>query len=394
MKSIILCAAFVAFCGLCVGQDLPPFTDKECIKNAYPPAQERNIGNFILNLDLPPEDRWTPLVKKHAPQMQELLAALKSFVGNIVANKTRFFEIVDDLLGPLSDTFPEPYRSELRGIAKAANMQLGDIVLYNIFYEINPLCTSIVGQDKTGKLFHARNMDYGEFLGWTPETQTWTLTETLKPTIANVIYQKNGTTVAKAVHFAGYIGVITGIKQNVMTISMNSRSGNSLEGYLQILEYVLGARDRMFTGFFNRDVMMNSTSFEMAKKHIMNDKILSNAYFILGGSKAGEGAVISRSRDALENVRMLNPSNGTWFLAQTNYDSFKQNPPFFDNRLKPAKKCINELTQAGFNLEGIFNVLATKPVLNLATAYTALMQVNEGHLESYIGRCPQPCYPW
>ena len=44
-----------------------------------------------------------------------------------------------------------------------------------------------------------------------------------------------------------------------MTISMNSRSGNSLEGYLQILEYVLGARDRMFTGFFNRDVMMNST---------------------------------------------------------------------------------------------------------------------------------------
>ena len=41
-----------------------------------------------------------------------------------------------------------------------------------------------------------------------------------------------------------------------MTISMNARSGDTLQGYLQILEYVLGARDRMFTGFFNRIVMM------------------------------------------------------------------------------------------------------------------------------------------
>ena len=45
-------------------------------------------------------------------------------------------------------------------------------------------------------------------------------------------------------------------------------------------------------------------SFEEAKNHIMNDKILSNAYFILGGSKSGEGAIITRSRDKLENVRM------------------------------------------------------------------------------------------
>ena len=42
----------------------------------------------------------------------------------------------------------------------------------------------------------------------------------------------------------------------------------------------------------------------------------------------------------------LNPANGTWFLVQTNYDSYEQDPPFFDNRLKPAKKCLTEMTQA------------------------------------------------
>ena len=39
------------------------------------------------------------------------------------------------------------------------------------------------------------------------------MTEDLKSTLVNVEYQKNNKTVAKAVHFAGYIGVITGIKQ-------------------------------------------------------------------------------------------------------------------------------------------------------------------------------------
>lgn len=35
----------------------------------------------------------------------------------------------------------------MKGIANATNVNLSEIVLYNIFYEIFTLCTSIVGQD-------------------------------------------------------------------------------------------------------------------------------------------------------------------------------------------------------------------------------------------------------
>ncbi len=35
-----------------------------------------------------------------------------------------------------------------------------------MFYEIFTLCTSIVGQDNNGKIYHARNLDFGLFLGW------------------------------------------------------------------------------------------------------------------------------------------------------------------------------------------------------------------------------------
>ncbi len=39
-------------------------------------------------------------------------------------------------------------------------------MLYNVFYEIFTLCTSIVGQDSNGNVYHARNLDFGLFLGW------------------------------------------------------------------------------------------------------------------------------------------------------------------------------------------------------------------------------------
>ena len=46
----------------------------------------------------------------------------------------------------------------------------------------------------------------------------------------------------------------------------------------------------------------------------------------------------------------LNPSNGTWFLVETNYDNW-QDPPFFDDRRTPATKCMNKMTQAVRNYE-------------------------------------------
>lgn len=41
----------------------------------------------------------------------------------------------------------------------------GDIVLYNIFYEVFSVCTSIIGQTENGTLLHARNLDFGLLMG-------------------------------------------------------------------------------------------------------------------------------------------------------------------------------------------------------------------------------------
>lgn len=113
----------------------------------------------------------------------------------------------------------------------------------------------------------------------------------------------------------------------------------------------------------------------------------------LGGSKSGEGAVITRTVDATIDTWNLNVSNHTWFILETNYDRWKK-PLAIDDRRTPATKCMNALGPVNATLPGIFDVLNTKPVLNKLTAYTALMHVQTGRLETYLRYCPDPCYPW
>ncbi|CAF4518444.1 unnamed protein product, partial [Rotaria magnacalcarata] len=48
----------------------------------------------------------------------------------------------------MADTLPAPYGDEMKGISQATGVPLGEIVLYNIFYEIFTLCTSIVAEDQ------------------------------------------------------------------------------------------------------------------------------------------------------------------------------------------------------------------------------------------------------
>jgi acid ceramidase len=85
----------------------------------------------------------------------------------------------------MADTLPAPYGDEMKGISQVTGLSLGtnknqrhttfmygcrsifsgEIVLYNIFYEISSLCTSVVGQDTYGRIIHGRSLDFGLLMG-------------------------------------------------------------------------------------------------------------------------------------------------------------------------------------------------------------------------------------
>ncbi|XP_030836959.1 acid ceramidase [Strongylocentrotus purpuratus] len=376
-----------------LGQDLPPFTDRNCRTDAYPPQASDAAPKFVFNMDLDPKDRWTELVQPKSANISFLIDDIKSLVGLLLGKKLTS-EVINDLFGPVVTSLPDPYDRELQGIAEATGIPIGEIVMMNIFYEIESFCTAVVAQDMKGDIYHARNMDFGQFIGWDVKTDQWIITERLRPLVTNVEYQKGGKVVARAVHFAGYAGILTGLKPGVVSLNINSRHKLKDIGFLGFIEWILGDRKAYWTGFALRDAILMATDFNSTVEHLSTVDTMVPSYLTVGGVNPGEGAVITKAKgNTSDAIRRINADQGKWFVVQTNYDSWK-NPPFYDDRRDPAIKCMKNMTQANVSSKSFYNVLSTKPVLNMLSLFTALMHVREGTLDTYIRHCPQPCYPW
>ena len=74
-------------------------------------------------------------------------------------------------------------------------------------------------------------------------------------------------------------------------------------------------------------------------------KLAAPVYFILSGTKPGEGALFSRDRE--ENPQPLALDN-TWYLLETNYDHWIE-PPVYDDRRAWGLYYMNEVKQSGFD---------------------------------------------
>jgi len=375
---------------ICLAQ-VPPYPE-ECVSGRYPPPERDKVPNYVINLDLSPTQRWNELAADKSEQIKHLLTTFKTFVRAWGNASEEVIQFIDSDLGYLAETFPAPFGDEMKGIGKASGIPLGEIVLYNIFYELFTVCTSIVAQDSSGKLYHARNLDFGLFMGWNIQNKTWKITEALRPTLVNLEFTRNGKTLYKSVNYAGYVGVITGIKPGVFTFSMDERF-NINGGYIGVIEWLLGDRKAKWMSFLTREVMEFANSYEEAQRMLANTPMLAPSYFILGGNQSGQASVITRARSKAIDIWNMDVSKGMWYLLETNYDHWKS-PFFLDDRRTPGKKCMNKLTQANVSFAGLFDVLSSRPVLNKLTTYTALMQVNDGTLETYLQYCPEPCFPW
>ncbi|XP_036022520.1 acid ceramidase [Onychomys torridus] len=374
-------------------QQVPPWTE-DCRKSTYPPSGPTYRGPvpwYTINLDLPPYKRWQELVAHKAPMVRTIVNSLKNLVNAFVPSG-KIMQMVDQKLPGLLGKMPGPFEEEMKGIADVTGIPLGEIISFNIFYELFTMCTSIITEDNKGHLLHGRNMDFGIFLGWNINNNTWVITEELKPLSVNLDFQRNNKTVFKATSFVGYVGMLTGFKPGLFSLTLNERFSLN-GGFLGILEWMLGKRDAEWVGFITRSVLENSTSYEEAKNTLTKTKIMAPAYFILGGNQSGEGCVITRERKGSLDVYELDPQHGRWYVVQTNYDRWKHTL-FLDDRRTPAKTCLNRTTQKNLSFATIYDVLSTKPVLNKLTVFTTLIDVGKGQYESYLRDCPDPCIGW
>lgn len=374
-----------------VGQE-PPFPEV-CETDKYPPAKDTLAATYQVNLDLAPGERWKELAVQFKDPIKNLVEYIKAFILEFSPALQKVLDLVDNDLGFVAYTLPAPYNEEIIGIANATGINLGEVVLYNIFYEIFTLCTSIVGEDANGNMLHGRNLDFGLFLGWDIKNDTWKLSELLRPLIINIENVKGGVVQYKTVSFVGFVGLITGVRPNGLSMSLNERF--ALEGgFVGLIEWVLNInRSQKWATFLARDILESNMTYDDALVALSKPTLLAPIYYIVGGPKPGQGAVITRERRSTVDTWKIGEGNSTWFVAETNYDHWKA-PLFVDDRITPANNCMNKLGKEGFSFDGLFNVLSSKPVLNKLTVYTALIEVKTGRLETYIQDCKSPCWPF
>ncbi|XP_034287135.1 N-acylethanolamine-hydrolyzing acid amidase [Pantherophis guttatus] len=306
---------------------------------------------FNVSLDSPAESRWAPVAQHFEP------AFMRSVVRRVIDSVIPKW--VHGVIRPIAEEIetyiPQPYEGEIRGLSEIFGINVGDGVLLNLAYEFTAFCTSIVAQDKQGNIYHGRNMDYyfGDYLS--------------KITI-DVDFIKDGQVKFRGTTFFGYVGLWTGQSPHKFSISGNERD----VGYWW--ENAMAAFLARFSpaSWLIRTVLSEAEDFQTAFYMLAKIPIIADVYYIIGGKTARQGAVITRKRTGPEDVWPLDPLNGEWYRVETNYDHWK-NPPPYDDRRTPAIKALNATGQEHINLNSLFKVLSTKPVLNKLTIYTTLM---------------------
>ncbi|XP_038059472.1 N-acylethanolamine-hydrolyzing acid amidase-like [Patiria miniata] len=327
----------------------------------------KKAPRYSMNIDLPEEERWESVLQHwNASEFREMATA----VFDKMVNKETL-QLLEIIGGALDYYLPSPYAGEIRGIAKHFQMDVGEIVLYNLIYDITLSggCTSIVAQDSKGNIWHARNMDYG----FTATLRNWTVV---------VDFQSHGKTLYTSTSFVGQVGFYTGQRPNAFTVSLNERDeGTMLEDIIQILKALISDKT-VFTSFQIRDALSrnDTATFDSALQRLAYHPETAPNYYIVGGAKSAEGAVITRDRLTAVDVWRLDLSNGRWFVLETNYDHWEP-PPKSDDRRDPGNKAMNAIGQDAIDLDAMLKVLSLPLVCNSGTVYTTLMSA--AHPSSY-----------
>lgn len=317
---------------------------------------------FKVNLDLPPQERFKDLVIEKKENLKELQIALQS-VLNIPSSIYKLVEYYAYYF-----YWDQEFIEELKGISKYSELPLGEIFFVNFMYEIFASCTSIITQDNEGNILHGRNLDYG-----------------FKDQFVNLMtrleFYENGEFLFEGDGIAGYVGIITGLKKNSFTVSINERfSTNYLDTLYQII-----FKKAQAVPFFIRRVLGKAKNFNEAVELFKNEEFGAPCYLIVSGINKNEGVVITRDRSDVYNISQINTDKeNQWFIVQTNYDRDVPDPAS-DYRRIPAENRLKLIGRNNINEKILYdNVLILPPNFRNVTITTAILSAKNNFFDTII----------
>eukprot|EP01029_Cantina_marsupialis_P024453 TRINITY_DN6293_c0_g1_i1.p1 TRINITY_DN6293_c0_g1~~TRINITY_DN6293_c0_g1_i1.p1 ORF type:complete len:294 (-),score=60.36 TRINITY_DN6293_c0_g1_i1:268-1149(-) len=245
----------------------------------------------------------------------------------------------------------------------------------------NAACTSIIAGNN-----HARNLDWLVPAGVRNGTYQATFYRNNKPHFIGSM-------------FAGYFGILTGMKPGKFSISINARHicGNSFTNIWNLI------KGHMQPPILIRKVLDEAESFDEAVDMLSNIPITAPVYFTVAGAESHQGCLLSRNRYGLDDIMCLQPVDvdqkptepypewlptvwGDWYIMVTNYDHWLR-PPTIDSRRYYAMHRMDSevnLLRHDINPDVLWRPLKTWPIQKKNTCYTSLMNPSKNYMETII----------
>ena len=315
------------------------------------------MKTYNISLDLPPSDRWTQIIEDYKDLILQMYDIVKVSISPTYST----------LLTAANKLGLVYYSEEISSIADRLGLSVGEVILINLVYEAYSCCTSMIikGTNASSSPIHMRSMD-------------WEL-PILKDLTINVNFYKSNKLIYKSTTWAGYVGALTVMKPHAFSISINYR--RSEDG--TILQNLYSAVMRGWpVGFLLRETMETVDDYNTAVECLSYSKLIAPCYFIIAGSKANEGTIITRDRNSHINLVTLQDDPDKDYIIQTNIDHWRLHDPTADNivwsrqRIKLVKKFFknHNHNQDNLKMEDIWELYDTFPVKNEETVYVTCMK--------------------
>ncbi|KAJ6581095.1 beta subunit of N-acylethanolamine-hydrolyzing acid amidase-domain-containing protein [Mycena capillaripes] len=165
---------------------------------------------YRVDLSAPPEERYREICRDYKAYLADIVPIYDELLQFTGAPRVLNF-LAKSLLRRVHS---KEESREIRGIAKCTGVPLHLVVAYNTFLDLFSGCSSggarvcDAGNGRENGIVHFRGLD-------------WDMNP-LRKLIICVDYVREGQTVARAVTYAGYIGVLTGVRAG-LSISLNYR---------------------------------------------------------------------------------------------------------------------------------------------------------------------------
>jgi hypothetical protein len=352
---------------------------------------------FTVDLDLPPKQRWA-----HVFADPRFRNASKDIAGYFRAMVPAWIvKLAEGVAYDLRKHF-EAYAEEIEGIEELLGSK-GDVALVNLASMLEEignnkctmanttgpcegrkgpgLCTSFVAETPGGTIWHGRNMD-------------WNLPDFFRKYVIDVEFTRSNRTLFKMTTVASHVGAFHGLRPGQFSVSINARDKGG-EPIANLWEFITHKKGWVSPHLL-RQALETTSDYGSAVKTLSSEIIDEHVYFIVGGTRHGEGVVLARDRfktvdawhlgNATATHQGANNTQSPWFRLQTNYDHWLEVPKW-DDRRTPGVAHLQAVGQAQLGVDTIFDsVLKAWPTLNDHTDITAVLSAATGEYKSVVWR--------